>query len=185
MDGFTACRYYLAIKLHFTQKKFNIFELNTRQIKYPITKYILRPDVAIFEKLTKLYSDKNFIRLIASNFMYNYPNVLYDSITGEQNLQEYNKRRESITRVFTNDLQEILENGGLSFEIMIRLYLGSRITIETCSILNDLIGILDQRHKTPFLDFMQNDILRIRKAKGFVIYDRNKIENVFNKYRED
>lgn len=184
MDGFTACRYYLAIKLHFTQKKFNIFDLNTRQIKYPITKYMMRPDVAIFDKLTKIYSDKDFIRLISSNFMYNFPNVLYDTVTGAQNLQEYNKRRESITRVFTNDLQEILENGGLSFEVMIRLYLGSRITIETCSILQDLIGILDNSTK-PFLEFMEDDILRIRKAKGFVRYDHNKIENVFNKYRED
>jgi hypothetical protein len=48
MDGFKAYRYYLAIKLHFTTDKFNVFE-NRGNVKGTREAFNARNDRYIFE----------------------------------------------------------------------------------------------------------------------------------------
>ena len=68
MDGFKAYRYYLAIKLHFTTDKFNVFE-NRGSVRGTREAFNARNDRYIFEKLaTKRTDDKDIIQFFAANF---------------------------------------------------------------------------------------------------------------------
>lgn len=184
MNGFNACRFYLSIKTHFTYPKFNVFETKSN-IRYPLDKYLLRNDYSIFEKLANIYNDKDFIRYVASNFMYSNPNFLYDTSLAVQNFQEYLKRKESISNVFKNDLEKVMDNGGLSFENIVHLYLNKKITIETVRILDDIKNVLEVPGSSSLIDFLYQDLLRIRKSKGFVIYNSERINNIFSQLQED
>jgi hypothetical protein len=68
MDGFKAYRYYLAIKLHFTSDKFNVFE-NRGNVKGTREAFTARNDRYIFEKLANKYNDdREIIQFFVANF---------------------------------------------------------------------------------------------------------------------
>ena len=50
MTGFKAFRYYVALKLHFTKDKFNVFE-NRGNVKGSYQAFDARNDKFLFEKL--------------------------------------------------------------------------------------------------------------------------------------
>ena len=56
MDGYKAYRYYLAIKLHFTTDKFDVFQ-NRGNVKGTREAFNARNDRYIFEKLAQKRSD--------------------------------------------------------------------------------------------------------------------------------
>jgi len=192
MNGFKAFKYYTSIKLHFTSPKFNVF-VNRGHVKGSQQRFLMRNDYLLFEKLARQYpTDKDFIQYIASNFMYGNTNVVYDSEQGITNYREYLRRRQSITRVFVNDLDAIVKSGaqlefnGSKIPDLLKLYMSKEVTIETLVILDDLHGILDQIKQNNHLQLvLGGDILTIEKAKGFVKYDSYKIMTPYISFLEE
>lgn len=188
MDGVKAYRYYMAIKLHFTSEKFNVFE-NKGAIKGSRETIQARNDYYIFEKLGRKFStDKEYIQYIASNFMYGNHDVVYNiGYESESLYKEYIKRKQSITKVFTDDCHTIVNeldkinftNNQLPY--IIRLYLSNRITLETVRILDDKLNIIQHlKLKNQMVYKMFEDSLRIiEKSKGFVKYNKDKIDMVY------
>jgi len=179
MDGFKVFKYYLAIKLHFTNTKYNVFERKGR-LKGTRESFLTRNDHFLFDKIGRKFdNDKQLIQYIAANFMYGNPNVVYNDSEAEENFQLYTKRRQSITKVFSDDVQRIIDSGNKSPDIL-QLYLAGKITIESAVILNDLensISRLKEKESTNLL--WGDDILRIEKAKGFVKYDAHKVVPIY------
>jgi hypothetical protein len=54
--------------------------------------------------------------------------------------------------------------------------------MESIVILNDFVPMIARWKEEPSLMLLENDILRIEKLKGFVKYDRNKIEKQVNEF---
>jgi hypothetical protein len=54
--------------------------------------------------------------------------------------------------------------------------------MESINILNDFIPMVQKWKQEPSMMVIENDILRIEKLKGFVKYDRSKIENKVNEF---
>lgn len=179
MDGFKAFKYYLAIKLHFTNPKYNVFERKGK-LRGTRETFLTRNDHYLFEKIARRFdNDQQLIRYIASNFMYDNPNVVYNEAEAEENFIEYNRRRQSITKVFADDVQRIVESGNKTPNIL-QLYLGKKITIETAVILNDLENCISSLKDTESNALLWGDeILRIEKSKGFVKYDSYKVVPVY------
>lgn len=184
MNALKAYRYYQAIKLHFKQEKFDVFK-NRGAINISAEKFLQRNDRFLFEKLGQKYDDKTYIQFIACNFMYNHDMVLYDLNTSTENFQTYIKRKESITQIFKSDLQYLSDNEVLVPDQIFQQFLGQKITLETLSILNDLTKMLSVIKQSPIGLFFGPDLLRVQKAKGFVKYNLDKIQPVYQTFLEE
>ena len=191
MDGFKAFKYYTAIKLHFTDPTFNVF-INRGHVKGSFEKFRARNDHLLFEKLARQFSDKEYIQYIASNFMYGNADVIYDPAEAMANYKEYIRRKQSITKVFADDLATIVDSSaqyefsGLQIPDVLQLLMAKRITLETISILNDMDAIVDKLRQSNQMTLLFGDVLlKIDKSKGFVKYDSSKIMSHYLQFLED
>jgi len=197
MTGFKAFRYYLALKLHFNNDKYNVFE-NKGNIKYSYENFNSRNDRHIFEKLARKFdTDKELIQFLVANFAYGHDNMIFAIEEANEYYLEWQKRKQSITRIFKDDLNTIeLESQKHALSLdqiinftlneypsIIKLYLGKKIAIESVSILNDLLAFIPKWKQNPSgMLILESDIRRIEKLKGFVKYEQEKIKPIFNEF---
>jgi hypothetical protein len=200
MDGFKAYRYYLAIKLHFTTDKFDVFQ-NRGNVKGTREAFNARNDRYIFEKLaSKRPDDKDIIQFFVSNFAYGKDTAIYAGQEAEDNYLLWQKRKQSITKTFIDDLATILTyietnklNHSAIFEftdneypITLKMFLGGKITIETLRIIDDFTGVLESWKEHSTVKYIWDDeIRRIIKLTGFVKYDKIKLSQIFEKFKEE
>jgi hypothetical protein len=200
MDGFKAYRYYLAIKLHFTTDKFNVFE-NRGNVKGTREAFNARNDRYIFEKLAlKKGDDKNIIQFFTSNFAYGNDTAIYAGQEAEENYVEWQKRKQSITKIFIDDLAALLTHIEVSklkhtaifeftenqYPVALNMFIGGKITIETLRIIDDFTGIIDKWRIHPSVRYIWDDELRrVTKLTGFVKYDKIKLGKIFDHFKEE
>ena len=200
MDGFKAYRYYLAIKLHFTTEKFNVFE-NRGNVKGSREAFNARNDRYIFEKLSRKYNtDRDIIQFFVANFAYGNESAIYEGQEAEANLTEWNKRKQSITKNFIDDLAALLTHVEINklptssifdfnfneYPAALKLYLGGKISVETLVIINDLDHIVEHWLDNPTVQHIwANELLRIKKLTGFVKYDKIKLGQIFKHFVEE
>ena len=200
MDGFKAYRYYLAIKLHFTTDKFNVFE-NRGHVRGTREAFNARNDRYIFEKLAqKMPDDREIIQFFASNFAYGNDTAIYAGQEADDNYVEWQKRKQSITKIFIDDLATMmtyievnkLKNTALftftedEYPVALRMFVGGKITIETLRIIDDFAGIVDEWKNHPSVKYIWDDELRrVTKLTGFVKYDKIKLGTIFNHFKEE
>lgn len=197
MNGFKAYRYYLALKLHFTNDKFNVFE-NRGNVKGSLQTFEARNDSYLFEKLARRFStDKECIQYFVANFAYNNDNMIYEPGEAEQHYVEWQSRKEAISRIFKDDLETIqleIDKNGYDYSdvfnctlndlpLIIKLYLGNKITIETMVILNELENLSVKWLENASISLiMEQDIRKIRKLSGFVTYNKDRINKIFSEF---
>jgi hypothetical protein len=197
MTGFKAFRYYLALKLHFNNDKYNVFE-NKGNIKYSYENFNSRNDRHIFEKLARKFdTDKDLIQFLVANFAYGHDNMIFAIEEANEYYLEWQKRKQSISRIFRDDLNTIeleSQKNALSLDqiinftlneypSIIKLYLGKKIAIESISILNDLLDFIPKWKQNPSaMLILESDIRKIEKLKGFVKYEQQKIKPIFNEF---
>jgi len=200
MDGFKAYRYYLAIKLHFTTDKFNVFE-NRGNVRGTREAFNARNDRYIFEKLSNKFSeDKELIQFFVANFAYGKDTAIYEGKEADDNFLEWRKRKESISKVFVDDLTRLLHTLEVNklktsalfefteneYPIILKLFLGGKISIESIRIMDDLIEIIDKWQNHPTVKYIWDDeIRRIKKLNGFVKYDKDKLSKIFDSFKEE
>jgi hypothetical protein len=200
VDGFKAYRYYLALKLHFTTDKFDVFK-NRGNVRGTREAFNARNDRYIFEKLAQKHSDdKDIIQFFVANFAYGKDQAIYAGQEAEDNYLEWQKRKQSVTKIFVDDLATILThievnklNYSAIFEftnneypVALKLFIGGKIAIESLRILDDFTGILDQWKSEPTIRYIWDDELRrIIKLTGFVKYDKIKLSQIFEKFKEE
>ena len=189
MDGFAAFKYYVALKLHFSNPKFNVFA-NKARLKGTRDTYGNRPDVKLFEKLARQFDDRQYIQYIASNLMYGNTDPIYNHAEAMDNYKEFLKRKQSITRVFANDLDTILNSGakynfsGLIIPDVIQLLLAGKITLETVVILDSLDDLVTKvRQNNQIVLLLGDELIKIEKAHGFVKFNMDKVKNLFNTFK--
>lgn len=200
MDGFKAYRYYLAIKLHFTTDKFNVFE-NRGSVRGTREAFNARNDRYIFEKLaSKKSDDREIIQFFTSNFAYGKDTAIYAGQEAEDNYIEWQRRKQSITKIFIDDLAAILTHIELNklkhtaifgftdneYPVTLKMFIGGKITIESLRIIDDFTGIIEQWENHPSVKYIWDDeIRRVKKLTGFVKYDKIKLSNIFNAFKEE
>jgi len=199
MDGFKAYKYYIAIKLHFTRDSFDVFK-NRGAIKGTRDAFFARNDRMMFEKLSRKYPvDRELIQYYVANFAYGNDAVVYSFEEGESNLLEWNRRKQSITKIFSDDCNKIindackkrLKDGILNltlngFPRIITLYLGNQISIETVRILDDYENLLEAwKQNTSMMLLLESELRRVYKLKGFVKYDKKRIDVVYHEFKEE
>jgi len=200
MDGFKAYKYYIAIKLHFTKDSFDVFK-NRGSVKGTREAFNARNDRYIFEKLARKYPvDKDLIQFYVANFAYGNDGMVYSIEEAESYLLEWNKRKQSITKIFADDLNKILmddykrkiiETSIINFTLnqypsILNLYLGKQIGIETLRILDDVANLIEPwKQNTSMTLLWENEIRKVEKSKGFVKYDKEKIMSSYLEFKEE
>jgi hypothetical protein len=195
MDGYQAYRYFMAIKLHFTTDKYDVFEKNGR-VTGKRTTFDSRNDRGLFEKLANKFSkDKDLIQYFAANFAYGNNGVIY-STDSDDYYDVWIKRKQSMGRIFEIDMltiQRHLENNKKQYDALysiddhapelLSLYLGKKIALESMVILNDLENYLDKWE--PLIMLWNDEFRLIRKVKKFVKYNPDVVKSIYNRYKEE
>lgn len=200
MDGFKAYRYYLAIKLHFTTDKFNVFQ-NRGNVRGTREAFNARNDRYIFEKLAKKFQeDKDIIQYFVSNFAYGSDTAIYAGKEADDSYIEWQRRKQSITKIFIDDLAKIIntiehnksQNDSVfefvdnDYPIVLKLFVGSKITIETMRIIDDMFPIIDRWSDHQSVKYIwEGELRRIKKLTGFVKYDKIKLNKIFEHFLEE
>jgi hypothetical protein len=199
MDGFKAYKYYMAVKLHFTSKKYNVFETRGH-VKGTREAFNARNDRYIFEKLAQKYDDKEIIQFFVSNFAYSNDTAIYGNSEAEELFSEWKRRKQSISKIFVDDLTNIMNmcdvhkfnvdgifkvvDGDLP--VLTSMFLSGKITIETLRIIDDIQPFINTWENDPMIKIVLGDkLLRAEKLKGFVKYDKEKVAKVFNHFKEE
>jgi len=200
VDGFKAYRYYLALKLHFNSERFNVFE-NRGNVKGSREAFNARNDRYIFEKLArKFVNDREIIQFFVANFAYGNESAIYAGQEADDNLAEWNRRKQSITKIFIDDLASLLTYVEINklptssifdfnfneYPAALKLFLGGKISIETLVIINELDHIVEHWLDNPTVQHIwSNELLRIKKLIGFVKYDKEKLRKIFTHFVEE
>ncbi len=200
MDGFKAYRYYLAIKLHFTTDKFNVFE-NRGNVKGTREAFNARNDRYIFEKLARKHdNDKDIIQFFVANFAYGNDTAIYAGAEADEVYTEWLRRKQSITKIFVDDLATLLTHIEINklthtslfnftdseYPVALKLFVGGKIKIETLRIIDDLYPIIEKwKLNTSVRYIWDDDLRRITKLTGFVKYDIIKIKKIFDHFLEE
>ena len=200
MDGFKAYRYYLAIKLHFTTDRFNVFQ-NRGSVRGTREAFNARNDRYIFEKLaSKRQDDKEIIQFFVANFAYGNDQAIYAGQEAEDNYLQWQKRKQSMTKIFVDDLATLITHIELNklkptaifqfteneYPVALKLFVGGKIAIETLNIIDDMTGMLDDWVIHPSVRYIwEDEMRRIKKLTGFVKYDKIKVGKIFQHFKEE
>lgn len=200
MDGFKAYKYYIAIKLHFTKDNFDVFK-NRGNVKGTRDAFNARNDRYMFEKLARKYPvDRDLIQFYVANFAYGNDAAVYSFEEAETNLMEWNKRKQSITKIFADDCNKILLDAcknklkeesifnltNKGYSSILKLFLGKQISLESVRIIDDLYPVIDSwKQNSAMVLLWENEIRRIEKSKGFVKYDSERVTKVFNNFIQE
>ena len=193
IDGYRAYRFYLATKLHFTTDKYDVF-VSKGAVTCSRDSFEKRNDRFMFHKLGQRFkTEREYIQFIASNFIYGNPNVIYSGSEADENYTEWQRRLQSATKLFSDDchtlintdknIDEIIKCTNNQLPYIISLYLAKRINIETIRILDDTMHFIDTWQGN--IQTLFGDHIRIiRKAKGFIKYDKTKTLPIVNNLLE-
>lgn len=185
----------MAIKLHLTTDRYDLFQANGR-VGGSKAAFEKRNDRFLFEKIGRKFSTpRELIEYFVSNIAYGNMSVIY-SAESDEYYQQWLYRKESRTQLFKTQLSKIynyLELNKKSYNILfdideqvpelLNLYAGNHIHLETLVILNEFENFLPKWE--PLCMVFGNQLRILNKIKKFVKYDTNKIQLVYNTYREE
>ncbi len=192
MEAYDVYRLYMAMKLHFTTESYDISKTKG-MVKDCRNAFMKRKDILAFRKLGEKYSKREIIDLLVANFTRGdkYGGV-FDSET-EEAYEQWKIRQQKLTYIFTQDIISIItesektgqdpftSNNG-THPIVVRLYLGGKISLETLIILDKLFDFRYSNDNSLQLDFVWKDIsLLIKKYRIFVKIDKEKYLSIWNK----
>ena len=182
MMPFDAYKQYLALKNHFTKEKYDYHKYCGKS-RATVQSFYKRKDRFWFEKLARNKDDKEVVDFFISNFITcTDPSKLWIGELireGEGRYTDWKKRNQSMSYVFKEEMESILNNENLDsiFEIknghpiILRKYLGGDISIETLVICDRILGFrkdLDSYLQDPVWETVS---MRMKKYSPFLNID--------------
>jgi len=190
-----AYQMYLAVKLHFMSDKYDITKHRGR-VMTSKSNFAYSNREHLFNKFADKFDNKQqMAQYLIANFAYGAwgnTDIVYGTSESDENFKEWNRRQQSMTQIFKQDLSKIrlhFETNNMSLESdldakfprvpdLFQLYLGKHITLETLVILDNHHSFLDN-WKTNLGSLFSDEIRRVIKARPFVKFDRIKTEPIY------
>lgn len=200
LTGFEVYKYYLGVKLHFTSKTYDVVAAGGHTTVGQ-TAFARRRDRQLFEGLAaKFDQPREAIKYLIANFAYGHNNVIYDREVGQDMLKRWIRVKESLSRVFHDDLESIIVYAEknhiephLLFEArkdgiggIVKLMKSGLINVESVSLICQLTpSLLDTWEEFPECKMIyETDLLRIRKLETFV-KPTDLCVKVWNEFKEE
>jgi hypothetical protein len=192
MEPIDVFRTYLALKNHFSTKKYDYIKYNGK-VKVYEQSFLKRKDRMWFEKLSRQKNKQEIIQFFVGNFvMSNDPQSLWigDIIkNGQTTYLKWRKKIQSLKYVFKQDVNYLLDNYSLdelfncdsgSHPIIIKEYLKENITIETLVILNKIYSFAEKLNKKLFDPIWETVYLLIIKYDVFLVLNLDKYKSIID-----
>ena len=170
---------YLSMKSHFTNRKYDFFRYGGKS-RATMASFNKRKDKYWFEKTSRKYSDGEIVDFLLANFVTtdNPKNLWIGEIinSGERIYAEWTKRQQSISYLFKEESNKLLEENQLQelFEcgkghpLILKRFLGGDISLETFVIF-DIIFSFSKKFDEKLLDPVWETVsMKIRKYKPFL-----------------
>ena len=170
---------YLSMKSHFTNRKYDFFRYGGKS-RATMASFNKRKDKYWFEKTSRKYSDEEIVNFLLANFVTtDNPNNLWIGEiinSGERTYAEWTKRQQSISYLFKEESNKLLEESKLQelFEcgkghpLILKRFLGGDISLETFVIF-DIIFSFSEKFDEKLLDPVWETVsMKIRKYKPFL-----------------
>ena len=199
MEAFDVYRSYLALRLHFTTDKYDAIKQRGR-VRATKQSFFKRTDLFNIRKIAETYSEKEIVDFLVANFVSGDRwGGVFDS-EAKHNYLDWKKRMEAMSYTFKNDIDKILfncEKYNTKFEevfysdakhpIILRMYLGKHISMETLVILNKINNYTDRLDNVLKDDIIWPDISRIiKKYSPFLKIDKEKyVTALRERFREN
>ena len=192
--GYGAYLLFLALRTHFTNAKYDFFQMHGK-LRATKESYLKRNDKSFFDKLARDYSCEELRDFYVANFLEDkhYVTELLDD-AAERNYREYQRRRQSLTYIFTSELEGLFDSGLTrpfklndgEYPDIVNLYLRHVLSPETLVIINDFIPFEDKFNKYLSDDILWSKVsLKLRKYKPFVHYDKDKVKSILKEKIHD
>ena len=189
-SGFSAFALFNAIKLHFTSDSYDYFKYGGKTNVSKDT-FANRKDKYTFYRLSRKYSLQELRDFYVSNFLVKDVNWVGDiaNAEGEENYKLWQKRRESLTYFFKQDIigllnttqspNEMLMVKDGQYPILLKEVMQGTINIETLVILDDIMNFSKYwksniKDDIVFPDFMK----KCESYKPFINYDKEKFKQI-------
>jgi hypothetical protein len=187
--GFETYILWNSLKLHFTSDKYDYFKYqgktNASKNSFAQNKFKWH-----FTKLSRKYSLIEMKSFFVANFIEGKGDWVMDLLQdGDDNYSKWQKRMQSLSYIFANDVQFILEayedDREIPFKVfkgqqpdLLSLMLRDKVALETLCILDDILNFLPQWKKQITDDIIWPSNYRlITKYKPFIEYDKVKYRN--------
>ena len=176
---------YLSMKSHFTNRKYDFFRYGGKS-RATMASFNKRKDKYWFEKTSRKYSDEEIVNFLLANFVTtDNPNNLWIGEiinSGERTYAEWTKRQQSISYLFKEESNKLLEKNqlqelfecGKGLPLILKRFLGGDISLETL-VIYDIIFSFSEKFDEKLLDPVWETVsMKVRKYKPFLSI------NVFN-----
>lgn len=180
MTPFESFKLYSSIKNHFTLESYDFFKYNGK-VRASEHTFETRKDKYMFYKLSKRSDALEYLVANLSENPKLWVGELFDP-KYEQIYSSFIKRKESLSYIFENDVDKLLENFDDNFKVedgdypyLLKLLVQNKITKETFIIINDCVRFAGKWNKQiadPVL--WPQILLNCKKLHPFLEYDKAK-----------
>lgn len=194
MNSYEAYKKYVGIKLHFQQEKYDYIKYN-KSVKVSREKFLLRKDKYFFDRICKIYDEKDFESLLISNFLHKTDLWVGDLLSDScrQKFQEWKKINQSLEYIFKQDLnfiQDYILMENLNFNELftkkvdnwtpiVNLAYQKDIHIETFIIMNKILSFFEKIDKIIDDELIWPNYKKICiKYSSFLEVDIQKYKNI-------
>ena len=184
MNPYQAYQTYQSLKQHFSKWSYDCFKYNFKT-NSRVDSFEKRRDKYQFYKLSK---QPDLINFIVSNIMEHDLSWVGDLLTeeAEKIYLRWLKRNESITYLFSNEIEKLITPFNDNFKVvdgqypvLYKLYRYREISHESLVIINDVVNFLPYWKKNIQDETIwPNDYLKLIKYRPFIKYDYEKLKKI-------
>ena len=193
---FETYQHYLSLKNHFTNPKYDFFKYGAKT-RASMTSFNKRKDKYWFEKTSRKYSNEEVVQFLVSNFVSatNPQNLWIGEIinSGERKYAEWTRRRQSLSYLFKEQMQELLSENELEnlFDCskghppILKKFLGGDLSIESLVICEKVFSFREKFDKKLNDPVWETVSLKLKKYLPFINIDVFQYKKILRKLLDE
>ena len=183
MMPFDCYKTFLAMKSHFTKETFDYQKFGNKLSKITLKSFYKRKDRFYFESMVRKYPDKDIENFFVSNFVAGSdPQLVYMATivkTGEQTYREWQKRIQSLSYVFKNEAEHLLDGKKVDdvFDCskghppILKSHLAGKTSLESMIICDRILGYRNNFNKKMDDVVWKSVSMKMKKYSPFLNID--------------
>ena len=182
---------YCAMKAHFSKNDYDFLTYKGKS-RVPRNSFYKRKDRIFFVKLSKKYEEYEDIKnYLVANFIVEKQG--YVANFNDKNYETWKEKRNNFYDIFTEEIRPFVKNFNPIFEakksehpLILKEYLGKRVSIETMIILDVLVKYSGLWDKVLVDDIVWPDVKKLmNNYKRFLTIDKEKYKMILLKLIEE
>ena len=171
---------YCAMKAHFGKNDYDFITYNGKS-RVSRNSFYKRKDRYFFVRLSRKYKESDDIKnYLVSNFIVEQRG--YVANFNDRNYETWKDKRNNFYNIFTEEIRPFVNNFNPIFEakknehpLLLKEYLGKRVSIETLIVLEELVDFTKSWNRIMLEDYIWYDIKKLMKNyKRFLTIDKNR-----------